>query len=92
MEDVVEAGVDAGTLQRDDIQRFFDDSDGARITFGVGADRTRVIDRDIVAGRAEAGLRFKVAQGRRQLERLLSRWAEPMVGVARFVLTTSCSL
>jgi len=65
-EDVVQAIVLAGFLNRPDGGRCFDHEDCAPVSLGISADRARIVFREGRAHRAQTDLVVKLGQSRRQ--------------------------
>ena len=66
MQDVVLAPVDPGALQRQDIQRFLDNTDILAVAGRVGTDMARIVRAEIEAGVAGEDFFLEVQNGGRQ--------------------------
>src|SRR5581483_9721058 len=79
-EDVVEAAVLRGPLERDEVDGLLDDADRRAVAARVEADRAELLLGEVAALAAEADALLHLADRRRERERLLLRHLEDVEG------------
>ena len=89
MEHMVDAAVDPGLLDGQDVERLLHHADSGVIAAAVGADGARVFLRDVVADRAETRTLAQGTQRVGQTQRQVGPAAEQEVGQSSGRLTTN---